>query len=182
MVGKTSFAWALSILAFGSSQAAIASDSHLSCLVSDLRGTETQKSHYVEVLHKTSTSFGIAPEILVAIKRTESGLSLNPSVKNNNRNRTTDRGLHQVNFDVWHPVTKELGLNLSADDFHDVYSNSILAGWVLKRQMERFKNDMYKAVGHYHKGGGSDQYSRDIRQTYMSKFMPHLRALLSRCS
>ena len=154
----------------------------LACLTSELSGSEAAHAEYVSALQETSQLYYIAPEILVAIKLTESGRSLNADVVNHNRNGTIDRGYYQVNADVWLPVMRDLGLGVESDDMHDVRNNSLMAGWVLRRQLNRFPESPYEGVGHYHKGGGTGEQANRIRATYMAKFMEHLRRIVSRCN
>nr|WP_298057482.1 transglycosylase SLT domain-containing protein [uncultured Halomonas sp.] len=153
----------------------------ITCLTSELTGSNEARAEYVSALRETVAVYNIAPEILVGIKLTESGRSLNPAVKNVNRNRTVDRGYYQVNADFWVPVMNKLGLDVTVSDMHDVRKNSLMAGWVLSRQMRRFPDSPYEAVGHYHRGGGTDSHAKGIRATYMGHFMPHLRRIVSRC-
>lgn len=160
---------------------AAAQSAHLACLTQDLTGSDSSRAAFISVLGETSQVFGIAPEILVAIKLTESGRSLSTSVTNHNRNNTVDRGLFQVNAEVWLPEMRRIGLEVGNPDLHDMRTNALVAGWVLRRKMNRFPGDVYQAVGHYHKGGGVDASSERIRETYMRSFMPHLRRVVSRC-
>ncbi|WP_075881911.1 transglycosylase SLT domain-containing protein [Vreelandella massiliensis] len=164
-------------LSFSSAHA----EERIDCLTSELQGDDNARAEYIAALKETTELYDIAPEIMVAIKLTESGRSLNPAVKNVNRNRTVDRGYYQVNADVWLPVMRDLGLNVGDSDMHDVRKNSLIAGWVLRRQFNRFPDSPYEGVGHYHRGGGTDEHANGIRARYMSKFMPHLRRLISRC-
>lgn len=154
---------------------------YLACLTSSLSGSESALELYINTLEETSARFRIAPEILVAIKLTESGRSLNPEVVNHNTNGTVDRGYYQVNSSVWLPVLHELGLPLDDHDMHDVRLNSLIAGWILRRKMDRFPESPYQAVAHYHRGGGNSDHANNIRGRYMSLFMPHLRRLVERC-
>ncbi|MDP3534192.1 MAG: lytic transglycosylase domain-containing protein [Halomonas sp.] len=156
-------------------------DQRLHCLTEDLRGGPEQRLAYLDALRDASAAFNVSPEVLVAIKRVESSLTLNPGVINHNRDGSTDHGLHQVNFRVWQPVVEELGISLNRNQFHDVYNNTLVAAWILRRKLERFNGDVFAAVGHYHRGGGRDATSNAIRREYMSKFIPHLREIVARC-
>ncbi|WP_193085855.1 MULTISPECIES: transglycosylase SLT domain-containing protein [Halomonas] len=169
------------LLLLALSPLAHADQAYLACLTDELKGSEAAYDEYVSALNETTTLFDIAPAIMVAIKLTESGRSLNANVTNHNNNGTIDRGYYQVNADVWLPVMRDLGLQVSGEDMHDVRSNSLMAGWVLRRQLNRFPDSPYKGVGHYHRGGGTSDHANAIRSRYMSKFMAHLRRLAARC-
>ena len=153
----------------------------LTCLTADFVGKDTNLVEYISATQEAAKTFGIAPAILVAIKRTESGRSLNPYVVNNNTNGTTDRGYYQVNAEVWLPELKRIGLKVSNDDLHGVRNNALIAGWIYKRQLDRVKSPL-EAVGYYHKGGGSGPRAEKIRSIYKNKFMKNLRASIKNCS
>lgn len=153
------------------------------CLTSDLRGDPAIREEYIRASQEASRTFQIAPSILVAIKRTESGLGLNPNVTGNNNNGTVDRGFYQVNTEVWVPVIQRLGVNFDASGLYGVRQNALIAGWIWRRQLNRSDvNGPLEAVGYYHKGGGTDARAHNIRRVYKEKFMDHLRVLISRCS
>lgn len=156
-------------------------EQRLQCLVEDLVGSHDQREVYLSALRDAASAFEVSPEILVAIKRVESSLTLNAGVINHNRDGSTDHGLHQVNFRVWQPVVEELGVSLSHEQFHDIYNNTLMAAWIVRRKLERFNGDVFAAVGHYHRGGGRDATSNAIRREYMNKFIPQLREIVSRC-
>lgn len=153
----------------------------LECLTSDFVGSEANLLEYTRATQEAANTFGIAPAILVAIKRTESGRSLNPHVVNNNTNGTTDRGYYQVNAEVWLPELKRIGLDITNDSLHEVRNNALVAGWIYKRQLQRVTSPL-EAVGYYHKGGGTGPRAEKIRAAYKSKFMQHLRTSIDNCS
>lgn len=126
--------------------------------------------------------FQIAPSILVAIKRVESSLGLNPMVSNLNNNGTTDRGFYQVNTEVWLPEIQRLGIKMPTADMHGVRENAMIAAWILRRQMNRSDvKGTVDAVGHYHRGGGKGPGARRIRNTYTDRFMNEMKKLVARC-
>lgn len=152
------------------------------CLTADLRGSEQVRHEYIRASSEASRLFGISPAILVGIKRTESGLGLNPQVSNNNRNGTTDRGFYQVNAEVWLPEIQRVGGKVSETQLHDVRRNAIIAAWILRRKLNRIDiHGTLEAVGYYHRGGGTDAKAKRIRQIYKDKFMTELKALGDRC-
>lgn len=160
---------------------ALASPHDLYCLTDDLLGSDAARQTYIETTAEAANTFDIAPAILVAIKRTESGRSLNPMVLNRNSNGTVDRGFHQVNTEVWLPELRRLGLGMSESDLHGVRANALIAAWIYKRQLNRH-GDPLEAVGYYHKGGGTSERADRIRQIYKDKFMAHLKKMVERCS
>lgn len=152
------------------------------CLTSDLRGSAESRASFIAASSEASRLFNISPAMLVAIKRVESGRSLDPMVVGHNRNGTVDRGYYQVNTEVWMPELRRIGADLMVADLHSVRKNALIAGWILRRKMNR--SDIHgpiEAVGYYHKGGGADDVSRRIRQVYIDKFMTELRVIVGRC-
>lgn len=62
------------------------------------------------------------------------------------------------------------------------WQNALIAGWILRRQMDRPDvGGQLEAVGSYHKGEGEDVTSRRIRKVYVAKFIAELRVLVGRC-
>lgn len=164
------------------------SDAHASrmndwqCLTDDLSGNDVVRQQYISASRFASGVFDIAPSILVAIKRVESGRGLNPMVVGHNTNGTTDRGFYQVNADFWLPVLKSTGAKLQIRDLHGIKENALIAAWVLRRQMNRRDvGNTLKAVGYYHKGGGTSSRANRIRKTYTDTFMKELRGMMARC-
>lgn len=152
------------------------------CLTSDLLGNEETRLEYVEASRFASRTFNIAPPIMVAIKRVESGRGLNPLILNHNSNGTVDRGFYQVNAQVWLPEIRRVGGNVSNDELHGIRENALIAAWILRRQMNRSDvNGALEAVAYYHKGGGTGARAESIRQVYKDKFMVELRVLIDRC-
>lgn len=152
------------------------------CLTSDFRGSQKMRQEFILASAEASRVFKIAPSVLVGIKRTESGLGLNPGVSNANNNGTTDRGFYQVNTEVWLPEIRRVGAQMDASGLHSVRENALVAAWVLRRQMDRSDvSGTLDAVGHYHRGGGKGPGSNRIRQVYKDKFIKHLKVLVARC-
>lgn len=152
------------------------------CLTSDLKGSPTQRLAFIQAASEAANIFRISPAILVAIKRKESGLGLDPMVVNHNTNGTIDRGFFQVNTEVWMPELQRIGTSLRSSDLHGIRENALVAAWILRRQMNRPDvSGTLDAVAHYHKGGGTSQKANQIRQVYIAGFMKHLRILVRRC-
>lgn len=152
------------------------------CLTSDLSGSAENRADYISASSETSRLFNIPPAVLVAIKRVESGRSLNPMIMGHNRNGTVDRGYYQVNTEVWMPELERIGASIAIADLHGVRQNALIAGWILRRKMDRSDiRGTLEAVGFYHKGGGTDATSRRIRQVYVDKFIAELRVIARRC-
>jgi len=152
------------------------------CLTSDMTGNEEMRQEFIRASAEAAQVFGIAPAILVGIKRVESGRGLNPMVTNRNNDGTVDRGFYQVNADFWLPVLRRTGANIGIGELHGVRQNALIAAWVLRRQMNRSDVPTYlDAVGYYHKGGGRDARAHRIRKIYTDKFMVELRRMYARC-
>ena len=152
------------------------------CLTSDLNGSEQVRQEFIQASRYASRTFNIAPPIMVAIKRVESGRGLNPNVYNNNNNGTVDRGFYQVNTEVWLPEIRRVGGDVSVQDLHGIRQNALIAAWILRRQMNRSDvQGSLEAVAYYHKGGGASARANQIRQRYKDLFMRELRVLISRC-
>ena len=170
------------LLTAAMSPKALASLDDWQCLTSDLVGSPSARASFVAASSEASRLFNISPAMMVAIKRVESGRSLDPMIVGHNRNGTVDRGYYQVNTEVWMPELRRIGADLMVADLHSVRKNALIAGWILRRKMNR--SDIHgpiEAVGYYHKGGGTDDASRRIRQVYIDKFMTELRVIVNRC-
>lgn len=152
------------------------------CLTADLSGSSAARLQFVTAGSEAASVFDIAPAILVAIKRVESGLGLNPLVLNHNSNGTVDRGFFQVNTEVWIPELQRIGTQVQTGDLHSVRKNALIAAWILRRQINRSDvPSVLEAVGYYHKGGGTSARAKRIRKAYTDKFMKQLKVLVSRC-
>lgn len=88
--------------------------------------------------------YGIAPELLVAIAKTES--NLNPRAMNTNANGSVDIGLMQINSS-WLPVLKKYGI-----DQNTLLSNSCInmqiGAWILRKNIDKLGYG-WNAVGAY---------------------------------
>lgn len=163
-----------------SSEALASRMSDWGCLTQGMAGSDQARKAYIQAASEASRLFDIAPSVLVGIKRTESGMGLNPMVTGQNRDGSKDRGYFQVNNRTWLPELNRIGLEISEHDLHGVRANALIAAWILRRQMTRH-SDPLTAVGYYHKGGGKDSRSDNIRKVYKQKFMKHMRVLLQQC-
>lgn len=152
----------------------------LQCLTSEFVGPEQNRQEFIAATLEAAMTFNIPPAILVGIKLVESGRGLNPQVTNLNSNSTTDRGYYQVNAEVWLPELERIGVPMDNNNLHDVRNNALIAAWIYKRKLDRV-NDRLKAVGYYHKGGGTGPAAERIRGVYTTRFMEHLRYLNNLC-
>jgi hypothetical protein len=150
------------------------------CLTS--AGSFTDWAGFVTAASEAPSVFSISPAILVATKRVESGLSIDPIVLNHNTNGTTDCGFFQVNTVVWLSELKRIGTQIQTDGLHGIRENALIAGWILRRQMSRSDvKGTLDAVGFYHKGGGTSANAQRIRDKYTVDFLKHLKVLIRRC-
>ncbi|WP_020678076.1 lytic transglycosylase domain-containing protein [Geopsychrobacter electrodiphilus] len=85
--------------------------------------------------------YGVSPDLLQAIAKTES--NLNPSATNYNSNGTVDIGLMQINS-IW---TAQLGPTW--DYLFDPCTNVMAGAWILN-QCIRDYGSTWQAVGCYH--------------------------------
>lgn len=145
------------------------------CLHKPLKGTLKQKQEFRYCLDGVSQLFSISPSVLVTIKRTESGLHLDPKVTGYNTNGTTDISLMQVNYEVWSKELKKLGINLPKAKYYETCNNLLLSGWILRKHLDRFGGDAFEAVGRYHSGTPS------IKKIYQEKFVKQARQVIAAC-
>lgn len=146
------------------------------CLHEPLIGTPSQKKEFRQCLDGAAKLYSISPAILVSIKRTESGLRLNPAIENKNTNGTTDISLMQVNYEVWDKELKKLGISLPRESFFDTCNNLVISGWILRKHLDRFGGDAFEAVGRYHSG------TPHLKKIYQSRLAKQARAVVTACS
>jgi len=90
-----------------------------------------------------AAQYGVNPQLLVAIARTESGM--NPAALNRNKNGSYDIGLMQINSS-WLPTLRKYGVEEQA--LWDPCTNIHVGAWVLSQNMQRMGNS-WEAVGAY---------------------------------
>lgn len=145
------------------------------CLHEPLVGTPKQKQEFRQCLDGVAHLFSLSPSILVSIKRTESGLGLDPKVTNKNTNGTTDISLMQVNYEVWDKELKKLGVTLPRENFFDTCNNLLISGWILRRHLDRFGGDAFEAVGRYHSG------TPRLKKIYQEKLVEQAHQVVGAC-
>jgi soluble lytic murein transglycosylase-like protein len=87
--------------------------------------------------------YGVNPNLLVAIARTES--SMNPNAVNRNRDGTYDLGLMQINS-RWFPTLRKYGI--SEQQLRQPCFSIHVGAWIMAQNMLRFGNS-WDAVGAY---------------------------------
>jgi len=92
--------------------------------------------------------YGVAPDLLYAIARVESGL--NPYAREV-RSGTESRGLMQVNS-YWYPALRRIGI--SPDDLWNPCTNIHVGAWILAQEIARYGNT-WTAIGAYNAGGAA---------------------------
>ncbi len=106
--------------------------------------------------------YGINPQLLVAIARTESGL--NPKAINRNRNGSMDVGLMQINSS-WLPKLAEFGIR--QEQLYDPCTSIHVGAWILAHNIRRHGNS-WGAVGAY------NAVSPDKQRVYARKVYNNL--------
>jgi soluble lytic murein transglycosylase-like protein len=106
---------------------------------------------------EAAARYGINPNLLYTIAKTESGL--NPNAINRNRNGSYDLGLMQINS-RWFPTLRKYGV----EEAHllDPCTSIHVGAWILAQNMQKLGNS-WEAVGAYN--------ARDpvLRQRYAGK-------------
>ncbi|MDL4860743.1 lytic transglycosylase domain-containing protein [Halomonas elongata] len=149
------------------------------CLTQSMAGDARARSRFIAAASDAANRFLIPAAVMVALKQTESGNSLDPSVLNHNTNGTVDRGYFQINVDTWLPALRELGAPVTEAAMHNVRTNALVAAWVLRKELEG--RTLLEGVGRYHKGSGTDARSRRIRQVYVKRFSQKFASLQRQC-
>ncbi len=112
--------------------------------------------------------YGVAPALLEAIARAESGLD--PTARNANRNGSTDVGLMQINS-RWLSRLAEHGIDASA--LWDPCLNVHVGAWILAQSIRRYGYN-WTAVGAYNAGTGRDAATERRRRAYAARVSRHL--------
>jgi len=87
--------------------------------------------------------YGVNPQLLYAIAKTES--SLNPNAMNRNKNGSYDIGLMQINSS-WLPTLRKYGID--EQRLKDPCTNLQVGAWILSQNMQRM-GVTWEAVGAY---------------------------------
>lgn len=145
------------------------------CFYEPLIGLEDDIALFRQSVESVARRFNIAPIILVTIKRTESGLEVNPEVTNSNTDGTTDLSVMQINYEVWSEELRRIGISLPRDQYLNIYNSVLLSGWILRRHLNRFGGDAYEAVGRYHSG------TPHLKRIYQDRFSKQLRQVIAYC-
>lgn len=112
--------------------------------------------------------YGMAPALLRAIARVESGLDA--AATNTNADGSTDIGLMQINS-WWLPVLRPYGIGPQA--LLDPCLNIDVGAWILAGDIRRFGYG-WRAVGAYHAGTGTGRATERRRERYAMDVYQHL--------
>ncbi|MFC5474045.1 lytic transglycosylase domain-containing protein [Paraherbaspirillum soli] len=105
-----------------------------------------QAAHAVACWRQAATSYGVNPDLLYAIAKTES--SLNPRAINRNKDGSYDIGLMQINS-RWFPQLEKYGVD--REQLYDPCVSIQVGAWILAQNMRRLGNS-WNAVGAYNSG------------------------------
>ena len=116
--------------------------------------------------------YGINPELLYAIAKTETGV--NPHKLNYNKNGTYDIGLMQINSG-WLPALAKFGITSS--HLWDSCTNINVGAWILAGNIRQFGMN-WNAVGAYNAGcrGASRDQCERLRASYAWRVYRNFRA------
>ncbi|MCH9828992.1 MAG: lytic transglycosylase domain-containing protein [Gammaproteobacteria bacterium] len=104
--------------------------------------------------------YRIAPELLIAIARTESGLD--PLAVHHNPDGSWDVGLMQINS-RWLPALREMGF--AAESLYEPCTSIWVGAWVLAGNIHRL-GYTWQAVGAYNAGTARSPSARERREAY----------------
>ncbi|AIY39646.1 Hpa2 protein [Collimonas arenae] len=105
-----------------------------------------QAVHAAACWQQAATRYGVNPDLLYAIAKTES--SLNPRAINRNKDGTYDIGLMQINS-RWFPQLEKYGVD--REQLFDPCVSIQIGAWILAQNMRRLGNS-WNAVGAYNSG------------------------------
>lgn len=105
-----------------------------------------QAAHAAACWQQAATSYGVNPDLLYAIAKTESGL--NPRAINRNKDGSYDIGLMQINS-RWFPLLEKYGVG--REQLFDPCVSIQVGAWILAQNMRRLGNS-WNAVGAYNSG------------------------------
>jgi len=111
-----------------------------------------------------SQRYGVDPQLLVAIAKTES--SMNPNaVGPKNANGTYDMGIMQINSE-WLPRLSKFGIDRA--ELMQVCTNIHVGAWIMAHNIARH-GSTWKAVGAYNASSASKQavYATKVRDNYV---------------
>ena len=112
--------------------------------------------------------YGIAPELLLAIARTESGLD--PLAVHLNPDGSWDVGLMQINS-RWLPALREMGI--AAESLYEPCTSIWVGAWVLAGNIHRL-GYTWQAVGAYNAGMARSPAARARRDAYAQRLARQL--------
>lgn len=112
--------------------------------------------------------YGIAPELLCAIARTESGLDARAAHRNTDG--SVDIGIMQVNS-RWLGRLRDYGI--APADLWDACLNIHVGAWVLADNIHRY-GPTWRAVGAYNAGTRSNSSTEQRREQYAAKVYRNL--------
>lgn len=123
-------------------------------------------SRAIACWEEAGARYGVHPQLLYAIAKTES--SLDPKAVNGNKNGSRDVGLMQINS-FWFPILKKHGIE--EEQLFDPCTSIHVGAWILAQNLQRMGNT-WKAVGAYNSS------KPDIRLRYAQKVYKHIPAEL----
>ena len=96
---------------------------------------------------RAAASYQLPLELIGGILYVEGGRL---GMANKNRNGSFDYGPAQINS-AWLPTLKDSGIDAQALQ-HDPCKNLWVAGWILRRCLDKFASSFWHGVGCYHTG------------------------------
>lgn len=117
---------------------------------------------------QAGTRYGIEPELLGAIARTESGFDAR--AMHRNTDGSVDIGIMQVNS-RW--IDQLHGYGITPQDLWDTCMNIHVGAWILAHNIHRY-GSTWRAVGAYNAGTRDNPISEQRREQYATKVYRNL--------
>lgn len=117
---------------------------------------------------QAGTRYGIEPELLGAIARTESGFDA--QAWHRNTDGSVDIGIMQVNS-RW--IEQLHGYGITSQDLWDTCMNIHVGAWILAHNIHRY-GSIWRAVGAYNAGTRDNALSEQRREQYAAKVYRNL--------
>lgn len=163
----------ITLLAVGLSKPALGDNQ---CLFDPLTGAPEHLAEFQQCTLSAARLYNLPTGVLVALKRTESSLLVDPQTTGYNTDGSVDIGPMQVNLDVWRTEFRRMkNIEVQAWELRDICTNVYTAAWILNLRLREQNGDLFEAIGRYHSG------TPHLKQDYQDRFNKQSRLMLDHC-